>query len=226
MAGIIEYDDLVDNPTPRVPISLCLDCSGSMAGEPIKELNEGVSAFYEAILSDEIAKYSAEISIVTFGPAQLETEFHTLDSNPDVPILSASGNTPMGEAVQLSLDTLEKRKMEYKDNGVDYYQPWLVLMTDGMPYGGSNAVLNEQIQRVQEMVESKRLTLFPIGIGEEAPMSVLAKFSPERTPLKLKGLNFQAFFQWLSASVSRVSQSTPGDNVPLDVEGIKGWAEL
>ena len=57
-------------------------------------------------------------------------------------------------------------------------------------------------------------------------MNILARFSPGRPPLKLKGLNFREFFTWLSKSVSKVSQSTPGDVVPLDVEGLKGWAEL
>lgn len=224
--SLLELEDLVDNPTPRVPVSLCLDCSGSMSGAPIAELNEGVETFYEALNSDEIARYSAEISIVTFGPAQLETEFQTLDQNNRPPRLAASGNTPMGEAVKISLDSLQNRKEEYQRNGVDYYQPWLVLMTDGAPFGGSQAVLDEQIRRVQSMVGSKKLTVFPIGIGQEADMSVLAQFSPGRAPLKLKGLNFKEFFTWLSKSVSKVSQSTPGDKVQLDIEGLKGWAEL
>lgn len=224
--NLLELEDLVDNPTPRVPVSLCLDCSGSMSGAPINELNDGVATFYEAIYSDEIARYSAEVSIVTFGPAQLETNFQTLDQNNRPPRLAASGNTPMGEAVKISLDSLENRKEEYRRNGVDYYQPWLVLMTDGAPYGGSEAVLNEQIARVQRMVESKKLTVFPIGIGPEADMNVLARFSPGRSPLKLKGLNFKEFFTWLSKSVSTVSQSTPGDKIKLDMEGLKGWAEL
>lgn len=224
--SLLELEDLVDNPTPRVPVSLCLDCSGSMSGEPIAELNEGVETFYDVLNSDEIARYSAEISIVTFGPAQLETEFQTLDQNNRPPRLAASGNTPMGEAVKISLDSLQKRKEEYQRNGVDYYQPWLVLMTDGTPFGGSQAVLDEQIRRVQSMVSNKKLTVFPIGIGREADMSVLAQFSPGRAPLKLKGLNFKEFFTWLSKSVSRVSQSTPGDRVELDIEGLKGWAEL
>lgn len=224
--SLLVLEDLVDNPTPRVPVSLCLDCSGSMSGAPISELNEGVAAFYKAIFEDEIARYSAEINIVTFGPAQLEVDFQTLDQNNRPPRLAASGATPMGEAVKISLDSLEKRKAEYKANGVDYYQPWLVLMTDGKPYGGSNAVLEEQIARTRSLVEQRRLTIFPIGIGPEADMQTLARFSPNRAPLKLRGLNFTEFFSWLSQSVSRVSQSTPGDRVALDVEGIKGWAEL
>ena len=57
-------------------------------------------------------------------------------------------------------------------------------------------------------------------------MDVLAKFSPKRTPLKLKGLNFREFFAWLSKSVSKTSQSMPGEDVKLDFEGIKGWGEL
>lgn len=224
--ALLEMEDLFENPTPRVPVALCLDCSGSMTGEPIRELNEGVRTFYQAINDDEIARFSAEICIVTFGPVSLEADFATLDTRPQPPVLMAEGNTPMGEAVQLALDSLEERKAAYRASGVDYYQPWLVLMTDGYPYGGSQAVLDQQIARVSSMVESRKLTVFPIGIGSKADMNVLAKFSPGRSPLRLQGLKFTDFFSWLSKSVSRVSQSTPGDKVSLDVEGIRGWAEL
>lgn len=223
--ALVEMEDLYDNPTPRVPVALCLDCSGSMYGAPIAELNEGVKTFYHAIDEDEIARFSAEICVVTFGPAQLAADYATLDVRPDPPILSASGNTPMGEAVKIALDSLDERKKMYKDSGVDYYQPWLVIMTDGKPNGNA-MVLNEQIARIQSMVEARKLTIFAIGIGSDADMNTLARPSPGRTPLRLQGLKFSDFFSWLSKSVSRVSQSTPGDKVTLDFDGIRGWAEL
>lgn len=224
--NLIELDDLVDNPTARVAVGLCLDCSSSMNdGGAIDELNAGVAAFYSAVNADEIARFSAEVGVVSFGPVQKETDFLTVAAQSRPPIMRADGLTPMGEAVKLSLDLLEARKQAYKDNGVDYYQPWLVLMTDGGPNGDA-AVLNDQINRVARLVNEKKLVVFPIGIGPNADMNVLARFSPGRTPLKLQGLNFGAFFTWLSASVARVSQSTPGDTVPLDQAGIKGWAEL
>lgn len=226
-AQLFELEDLLDNPTPRVPISLCLDCSGSMSGEPISELNKGVEAFYKELNRDEIARYSAEISIVTFGPVKQETGFQTLDQNHHPPVLSTDrGCTPMGEALKLSLDTLEDRKGEYQRNGVDYYQPWLIFMTDGTPYGGDLGLLDQQLERVRSLVMAKKLSVFPIAIGEDASMQVLSQMSPNRSPLKLKGLKFAEFFSWLSKSVSRVSQSTPGDRIEFDKEGIKGWAEL
>lgn len=225
MSSLIALDDLVDNPTSRVAISLCLDASISMSGTPMQELNSGVASFYEAINHDEIAKFSAEISIVTFGPVQKETDFQTVASQPHPPVLQADGNTPLGEAVKLSLDLLDERKQAYKDNGIDYYQPWLVLMTDGQP-NGSAAVLDAQIARVTKLAADRKLAVFPIGIGDQADMSTLSRFSDPRPAFKLQGLNFQSFFSWLSASVSRVSQSTPGDGVPMDVDGVKSWADF
>lgn len=224
---LLRMEDLVNNPTARVPVCLCLDVSGSMNGEPIHELNEGVRMFYNAIQEDETALYAAEICIVTFGGngAYCIADFSNLERQPDAPILDASGRTPMGEAVNLGLDLLEKRKNEYKSKGVDYYQPWLVLMTDGVPNGDYNE-LSRAIKRTAEMANQKKLSVFPIGIGEDADMDVLARFSPKRNPLKLRGLKFREFFEWLSQSVSRTSQSIPGESVPLDVDWIKGWAEL
>lgn len=249
---LLRMQDLVNNPTPRVPICLCLDTSGSMGavegdcietGETIfedgktwklvtggtsriDELRDGVELFYDAIREDEMAVYSAEICIVTFNSkAQCVLDFANIDRQETLPEIVAQGDTAMGEGVNLALDLLEKRKQEYRDKGVDYYQPWLVLMTDGEP-NGSITELERAVQRTNEMVDAKKLTVFPIGIGDESDMSTLNSFSPKRPALKLQGLKFREFFAWLSQSVSKVSQSTPGESVKLDVEGIKGWAEL
>lgn len=249
---LLRKQDLVNNPTPRVPICLCLDTSGSMGavegdcvetGETfyedgkmwnlvtggtsrIDELVYGVQQFYEAIREDEMAVYSAEICVVTFNDrATCVMDFANVERQEEFPELDATGNTAMGEGVNLALDLLEKRKQEYRDKGVDYYQPWLVLMTDGEP-NGNREELERAIQRTNDMVNLKKLTIFPIGIGDETDMNTLNRFSPKRPALKLQGLKFREFFVWLSQSVSRVSQSTPGETVKLDVEGIKGWAEL
>ena len=190
----IRLEDLVNNPTARVPVCLCLDTSGSMSGMPIDELNNGVRLFYESIREDETALYSAEVSIVTFGgSAQCIVDFASLEVQPNAPTLTAAGMTPMGEAVNIGLDLLERRKEEYKDRGVDYYQPWLVLMTDGAPNGNSTE-LSRAINRTVDLVNQKKLTVFPIGIGSDADMDVLAQFSPKRPPLKLQGLKFREFF--------------------------------
>lgn len=219
---ILRKQDLVENPTPRVAICLVLDVSGSMQGPPIAELNEGVQLFFRAILADETAQYAAEIAVVTFGNiARVELDFADIHKQ-TVPVFSASGSTPMAQAVNHALDLLENRKKEYSEAGVDYYQPWMVLMTDGEPTDQPQDVAAAG-HRTSDLVEKKKLTIFPIGIGEKANMSVLATFSPKRAPAKLKGLDFKSFFEWLSKSVSRVSQSTPGENVKLPPAG---WTDL
>lgn len=222
---LARQNELIENPTARVPVALCLDVSGSVQGAPLDELNAGIAAFYDAIREDETAVFAAEIAIVTFGgmrPRLIE-DFATLEKRPRAPLLSADGATPLGEGVNLALDRLEERKEQYRSKGVDYYQPWLVLMTDGAP-NGSVSELQRAIGRVSEMVTNRKLTIFPIGIGKHADMGVLSRFSPGRQPFKLKGLCFREFFAWLSQSVSRVSQSMPGEDFkPVDM---KGWQDL
>lgn len=235
---VIRRQWLIENPSPRVPICLCLDCSPSMSGKselgtppdtigvPIDELNEGVSLFFNSIKNDEVAKYSAEVAIVAFsGVAELVLDFNFIE-NVIVPTLELDlelGGTSIGMAVELAIDALERRKQEYKHAGVDYYQPWLVLMTDGYPTDDSHIHIS---QKIRSLVLDKKLVVFPIGIGSGADMDVLKMFSPTRPPLRLKGLNFREFFEWLSKSVSRVSQSTPGERVELDLKGIKRWGNL
>lgn len=219
---ILRQEDLVENPTARVPICLVLDVSGSMGGAPIQELNEGVKLFFDAIREDDVAQYAAEICVVTFGTTvSKKLDFMSVERQ-DIPTLYADGATPMGEAVLLGLDLLEARKEDYKRAGVDYFQPWLVVMTDGEPTDD----ISGAVERVKTLVANRKLTVFPIGIGGGANMTKLAALSPTRPPLRLQGLLFKEFFTWLSRSVSRVSQSTPGESVELDVAGIQAWGKV
>lgn len=219
---IVRQQELVENPTSRVPVCLVLDVSGSMAGTPIQELQEGVKSLFDAIRQDEVAQYAAEISIVTFGGVVTKALDFLAISRQEVPEFKADGATPMGEAAGLALDLLEARKTEYRNAGVDYFQPWLILMTDGQPTDSTDVAAG----RIRALVEAKKLAVFAVGIGESANLAELAKLSPGRPPLRLKGLSFREFFLWLSQSVSRVSQSTPGESVTLDLDGVKAWGQV
>jgi len=48
---------------------------------------------------------------------------------------------------------------------------------------------------------------------------------PDRAPVELKGLDFKGMFKWLSASVSKVSNSKPGEEALTKLEPL-GWANI
>ena len=210
-------EDLRINPAPRIAVALCLDNSGSMEGAPIAELNEGIKVFYDAVLGDEVTRYSVEVCTVSFDyEAVLVQDFCDIGKQ-KIPVLTTRrGETHIGEGVNMALDMLERRKEEYKAEGVDYYQPWLVLMTDGEPVGEDESVTQSAMRRATDLVNGRKLTVFPIGIGDEANRDTLRGFSPKNAPMKLQGLKFKEFFEWLSKSAGKVSNSTPGDAVSLD----------
>jgi uncharacterized protein YegL len=203
--------DLIENPTARCACALVLDTSGSMGGAPIDELNGGMAQFIDELRHDDFASYAVEVGVFTFGGSVREAlSFTPAYQIQDLAKLQARGGTPMGEAVELAIERLAGRKAEYQKAGVSYYQPWLVLMSDGAPTDSWQAAA----RRLRQMAQDRKVTVLAIGIGEGAALDVLAEFST-RAPKRLAGMKFREFFQWLSQSMERVSQSTPGTGVPL-----------
>lgn len=199
--------EFVENPENRCPVVLLLDTSGSMAGEPIKALNQGLTVFQNAVREDEQASLRVEVAIVAFGPVRLVQDFITVDEFVP-PQLDASGLTPMGEAINYALDLLESRKETYRASGIQYYRPWIFLITDGAP--NLNSPWQQASQRVKDSESNRKLSFFAVGV-QGADLETLRQITPlERPPMMLHGLDFKSMFVWLSDSMRRVSSSTVG----------------
>jgi len=212
-----ETTEFADNPEPRCPCLLLLDVSGSMQGQPIVELNAGLTTFKDELAADTLAMKRVEVGIVTFGPVQIALPFQGAASFYP-PMLVAQGDTPMGSAIKQGLDMIRQRKDEYKANGISYYRPWVFLITDG----GPTDEWQSAAAAVREGEASKSFAFFAIGV-QGANMDTLQQISV-REPLRLDGLRFRDLFSWLSSSLRSVSQSTPGMEVPLQPP--QGWASV
>ncbi len=201
--GSVEF---AENPEPRIAVTLLLDTSSSMRGDPISELNHGIMNFAAFVEEDPLARKRLELSVIQFGPVRVMSDFCTLDGF-QLPELVATGDTPIGEAVSLAVHRTEERVLRYRDNGVNYYKPLIFLITDGQPtdqWQGAAHLLHAGVAR-------KDFNFFPVAVAG-AQLDILQQLSP--TPPKLlRGIEFSEFFLWLSKSIAIVSRSTVGGTV-------------
>jgi uncharacterized protein YegL len=194
-----------DNPDPRVACALLLDTSASMSGAPMTELNAGFATFCNQIKDDPLAKKRTEVVVITFGGvARVEIPF-TEGRDLQPRNFVAGGGTPMGAALDLAMSELAAQKQAYKAAGLEYYRPWIFLISDGSPTDADLFI--QAASNLRTLEAAKSVTVFSVAVAG-ADKTYLSQLSTGRPPLDLKGLSFQELFSWLSASMAVVSNSS------------------
>ncbi|NMD01298.1 MAG: VWA domain-containing protein, partial [Bacteroidales bacterium] len=85
----------------RLPVYLVLDISGSMAGEPIEAVKNGVQVLVSTLRQDPYALETAFLSVITFDSSARQVVPLTELSMFQMPDIQATGTTALGEALSL-----------------------------------------------------------------------------------------------------------------------------
>ena len=217
-ANLLDDVRFVENREPRCPCVLLIDTSDSMKGDSIAQVNKGFETLLSTLNDDELASLRVELGVITFGGTPKVVQ--ALDSIDRIELqdFSASGNTPMGEAIRQGFTMLDECKARYKANGVPYYRPWMFLLTDGQP----TDEWKKAAAMVHEQERGKHVAFFAVGV-DNANMEILKEISV-REPRRLKDEKYEEMFEWLSASLSTVADSNPGDDIRI--RPADGWGTI
>ena len=180
----------------RLPVYLLLDCSGSMYGEPIEAVKNGVQVLVSTLRQDPYALETAYLSIITFDSSAQQVVPLTELSAFQQPNIQASGCTALGEALSLLAQKADqevtKTTMEKKGD----WKPLVFIMTDGEPTDDLNKGLAEFKKRKWGMVVA-------CAAGAGANTDTLKKITECVVSLDTAdSATIKAFFKWVSASVS------------------------
>ena len=192
---------------------LVLDTSLSMAGEGIDSLNEGVRRFINQTSMDKTARECVDVAIIEFNDhAHVIREFTPLSKTEPVNMV-AQGCTAMGEAINLAIDKAKERNMFYSEYGTPIFQPWIVLITDGIPTDDISSAA-ARIKEEEAKDTYGKIKFWSVGVpGYD--LKTLARLSTEKRIIELSNKYFTGFFDWLSESMVTISVSKPGIRSPL-----------
>ncbi|UUC44698.1 TerY-C metal binding domain-containing protein [Flavobacterium cerinum] len=187
----------------RLPIYFLIDISESMVGEPIQQVEEGLSTIIQALKTDPYALETVWISIIVFAgqpktlvPLQEIVSFYP----PRFPIGSGTSlSKGLGHLMYELRSNVVKTTYEKKGD----WKPIVFLFTDGVPTDDTSAAIREWKENWQ-----KSANMIAISFGENTDTTVLGELTD--TVLEFKNTNAQSykdFFRWVSDSIKTSSIS-------------------
>ena len=200
---------------PHLACALLLDTSGSMQGKPIESLIEGINRFKNSVLKDPIARKRVDVALITFASeVNVISDFKPIDQMP-TPQLKAFGYTYMAEGIQKAIDLVKERTKMYQALGTPCHKPWIFMITDGESTSTKidMKMAAERIKLEEEKGTNGKLSFWVLGINN---YNADAMFELTPRVMELRDENFEGIFDWLSESMSTISQSHVGERVEFD----------
>ena len=184
----------------RLPVYLLIDTSGSMYGEPIESVRNGLQSLLSSLRQDPYALETAFLSVIEFNTQANQLVPLTDLMSFQAPELTPSGVTALGEALTLLADRLntEVKKTTMEDKGD--WRPLVFIFSDG-------ASTDDLQKGIEALKKVKTGIVVACAAGQDAREDELRKITESVVKLdSTDSKTITAFFQWVSASISVNSQ--------------------
>lgn len=208
------------NTEARCLCVLVFDVSGSMATSE-EAMNEAISSFVENLWLgvggfSPASRDSVELGVIQFDSKPIVLRQPNLISScSDAPILQVNnGLTNTAAAIDKAIHMVEQRKCHYKQVGIPYYRPWIVLVTDGNPDPYKESVMGHAVSKVKYGIQHKKFIFNAIGIGKKVDEEFLKAISSNNYK-RISRKNFSSLFRTLSCSLNSLSKGFDNDD-PLE----------
>ena len=193
----------------RLPVYVVLDCSGSMTGEPMEAVRQGIQSLLGELKSDPQALETVFLSFITFDSAARQVSPLTELMLVKEPTLNATGTTALGAALRLLSDCVDKEVRKTTPQQKGDWKPLIFLMTDGAP--------TDKWEDAADALKSKKLGNFiACAAGAQSDETTLKRVTDVVVKLNdLQPDTLKQFFKWVSASIATTSTGIAKSDAPI-----------
>ncbi|MDQ1142183.1 vWA domain-containing protein [Pedobacter agri] len=183
----------------RLPVYLLLDTSGSMSGEPIEAVKNGVQVMISSLRQNPQAIETAFLSVITFDSAAQQIIPLTDLASFQMVDLRATGVTALGEALKLVSNRIENEVAKTTTEQKGDWKPLVFIMTDGVP-------TDDWLPGLAEFKKQKVAFTVACAAGSGADTTVLKQITENVVSLDTAdSASIGKFFQWVTASIGVTS---------------------
>jgi uncharacterized protein YegL len=156
----------------RLPVYLVLDCSESMADDPLALVEAGVKGLVNRLKKEPHSLETVWLSVIAFAAKAKKLVPLTDLSSFVPPALSLRPGTAMGAALDLLRESIQAEvRMPCPEVKGDY-MPYVFILTDGRPTDDLAGPL-----RLFKVADLRLSGVYGFGIGRDADFASLAKIS-------------------------------------------------
>ena len=196
----------------RLPVFFVLDCSESMVGDNLQQMQQGMQHVMQQLRKDPYALETVHVSVIAFAGI-VRTLVPLVEVFAFYPInLPLGGGTNLGKALEHLMNEIDRHVIKTTEDTKGDWKPIVYLFTDGRPTDRCEDAIYRWNKRY-----ARRVTLIALGMGKAVDFNTLKRLTEHTISFEqLQEGDFKKFFQWISASVMAQSKSI-GSGAQQDV---------